>query len=457
MAYGIGSTATVSATAPVLPQNSAAPLSIDCSGNQRVRLRSESVLGDVVANPRLNQVEVNFGVAGTLANPAIVTQFTSNGGSLTQATGMGIMSTGTNAAGTAQLVSVQSNVYRPGHEWYAYFSAVFTLGVANSFQRIGAVNTPSGSVIGSSGDGFYVGYEGTVFNFTQVQNGVNTHVPQSSWNGDPLNGTSASAFTANGVPVVFNPTLGNVYRIHGAWFGFGSIALELFSPDGVWIIAHTFTFPNLSAIPYAYTNNFQGEMGVGNTGNTSNVVLSNPCICIGTTDYTLALNNPVVDQTDAQITRAVLTGKFATASTYLNVGVDSAGDLNTSIASIAGNGIAIARPGVLLVGIADGTAGTAVGSINAALKVTEAGALNSFGQVSVTSAATSIIAANASRKSLTLSNPTGGVTAFIGSAAVTAATGFALNPGQTITINVVSAVFGITASTSQTVSFIEVQ
>jgi hypothetical protein len=153
----------------------------------------------------------------------------------------------------------------------------------------------------------------------------------------------------------------------------------------------------------------------------------------------------------------VLTGKFATASTYLNVGVDSAGDLNTSIASIAGNGIAIARPGVLLVGIADGTAGTAVGSINAALKVTEAGALNSFGQVSVTSAATSIIAANASRKSLTLSNPTGGVTAFIGSAAVTAATGFALNPGQTITINVVSAVFGITASTSQTVSFIEVQ
>jgi hypothetical protein len=78
--------------------------------------------------------------------------------------------------------------------------------------------------------------------------------------------------------------------------------------------------------------------------------------------------------------------------------------------------------------------------------------------VSCTSAGVSIIAANASRKSLALSNPTGsGIIVYIGDAAVTASTGFALNPGETLTLNTVSAVYGITSSTSQTVSFIEVQ
>ena len=49
------------------------------------------------------------------------------------------------------------------------------------------------------------------------------------------------------------------------------------------------------------------------------------------------------------------------------------------------------------------------------------------------------------------------IVVYIGDVSVTAATGFALNPGQTVALNVVSAVYGITSSTSQAVSFIEVQ
>jgi hypothetical protein len=319
------------------------------------------------------------------------------------------------------------------------------------------MNTPSGSLIGASGDGFYIGFEGTTFNFTNVQSGLNTHVPKSAWNGDPLDGSSASGFTSEGVPEPWNPLLGNVYRIHGAWFGFGPIALEMLSPDGVWIVAHTFTYPNTGTTPYAFTNNFQCEMGVGNSGNTTSITLSNPCICLGTTDVTLPLNSPITDQTDSQPVRAVLCGKYATASTYLNVTVDSAGNLFTDINAIGGSSVVIAKPGVILTGMADGT-GNALGSINGALKVTEAGALHAYGQVSCTSAGVLILAANASRKSLTLSNPTGSViVVYIGDVSVTASTGFPLNPGQTVRLETVSAVYGITSSTSQTVGYIEIQ
>jgi len=84
-------------------------------------------------------------------------------------------------------------------------------------------------------------------------------------------------------------------------------------------------------------------------------------------------------------------------------------------------------------------------------------ALNATGQVSVTNAATLIIAANTSRQGVVITNTSTTVTVFVGASGVTATTGQALLPGNSLTAPATSAFYGITAASTATVSFMEVQ
>lgn len=79
------------------------------------------------------------------------------------------------------------------------------------------------------------------------------------------------------------------------------------------------------------------------------------------------------------------------------------------------------------------------------------------GQIGVANSATQIVPARAGRKEVTVANH-GTTAVYIGGSAVTAATGLFLAgvQGQGITITGGAAVYAITASGSQTVSFIEV-
>jgi hypothetical protein len=81
--------------------------------------------------------------------------------------------------------------------------------------------------------------------------------------------------------------------------------------------------------------------------------------------------------------------------------------------------------------------------------------INSTGQVSVTNAVTQIIAGNGSRQGILITN-NGSVTVFLGGNQVTASTGQALPAGSTVALPVDSPVYGITSSSSSTVTFIEV-
>jgi hypothetical protein len=82
--------------------------------------------------------------------------------------------------------------------------------------------------------------------------------------------------------------------------------------------------------------------------------------------------------------------------------------------------------------------------------------INSTGQVSVTNAATQIIAGNGNREGVIITN-TGSVTVFLGEQAVTASTGHALPAGTAITLTCASPVYGITATGTSTVTFLEEQ
>ena len=78
-------------------------------------------------------------------------------------------------------------------------------------------------------------------------------------------------------------------------------------------------------------------------------------------------------------------------------------------------------------------------------------------QVSITSAATAIVAARSTRRSVLIINH-GTTDVYIGGASVTTSTGILLagTEGAAIGIGTTAAVYGIVASGSQTVSYIEV-
>jgi hypothetical protein len=89
-----------------------------------------------------------------------------------------------------------------------------------------------------------------------------------------------------------------------------------------------------------------------------------------------------------------------------------------------------------------------------ALKVSNIGVgLNSYGQVGISAAAV-IKAANANRAALLVKNA-GSAIVYLGDASVTTGTGYPLFPGEAVGLPTKSAVYGVAASGTQTIGYLE--
>lgn len=87
---------------------------------------------------------------------------------------------------------------------------------------------------------------------------------------------------------------------------------------------------------------------------------------------------------------------------------------------------------------------------------TAAGAANlANGQVALSTTAGTIKAANATRRSITITNLDGAITVYVGIATVTAANGMPLQPGQSISIDSVVLIQGLAASGTPNVAYME--
>jgi hypothetical protein len=256
---------------PGATQGNLMGLSVDLTGCLRTSSsQSATTLGDLISMPRTNQIEINFSEG---FNTSTITNTFTGTATATAINGTAIYATGTTTGSRSIGKSTQQLSYRPGHEWYCYFTAAFsTGGSGSSWQRIGPFN---------STDGFYLGYEANVVNFTQLQNTTAFSIPRSSWNGDPVDGSANSRFTDLGVPVAINWQNLNVFRIHGAWFGASPMSLDVFAPDGIWVTLHTFRFPNTLTTPFIYTTNLNIQVDVFNGTSTTNLSVNTPCWALG--------------------------------------------------------------------------------------------------------------------------------------------------------------------------------
>lgn len=102
--------------------------------------------------------------------------------------------------------------------------------------------------------------------------GTDTWVAQSSWNGDPLDGTGPSGLT-------LDPSKGNVYQIDIQYLGFGSVVFKVEvdpsngnNPD--FITVHTLRFGNLRTTPTVLQPAFPFTMSAYSAGSTTDVSVS---------------------------------------------------------------------------------------------------------------------------------------------------------------------------------------
>jgi hypothetical protein len=287
---------------------------------------NSDILGVSVTGRRNNEIELSFFDS---FDSNLITNTTASGGSATISGGHARYRTGTNVNGAARGETVYKCNYRPAHEEYAFFTAAFTTGVANSFQRIGIYDTNNGA---------FIGYEGTSFGVTLRSATVNTTIARASWNGDPLDGSVGSIFTRAGTPEAINLTYSNLYRIRFAWLGSASFLFEVFSPDAKWVTFHTIRIPNSQLAPSMETPNLPMKIEcVKSADGATDLSIYTACWAAGTTSDYNPITETLTDYSQANLTRAVLAGRSSTGGgTYYNVKVNPSGSLITAIGDITG-------------------------------------------------------------------------------------------------------------------------
>lgn len=211
---------------------------------------SISAFGDLVTAENTPLIQIDW-VHG--ANTQVGTLAASGTGATADTTsGMLRLQSGTANNGTASYTSARAAKYRQGQGITARFTTVFANTNANNKMLVG---------MGSSTDGYFVGYNGTSFGILHRNNSSDTWIPTASWVGDALS---------------FTPdyTKGNVWMIRYPFLGFGAIRFFLLSPAGVWTLVHTIEYPNSSATPQLRNPNlpFFAQSINGAAGTTN-------CIC----------------------------------------------------------------------------------------------------------------------------------------------------------------------------------
>jgi len=194
-------------------------------------------------------------------NTELICTSVTGSGTVTQANNMMLVSTTANTFSSATAETTRQVEYHPGQGVDARFTGVFTAGAADSWQEIG---------IGTDTDGFFFGYDETVFGILYRQGGADTWIPQASWNAARFDGTDETGVT-------LDPTTGNVFRVQYQWLGFGTIRFFIENPlTGRFVLVHSIRYPNTYVVPSVNNPTFPMRAFVINETNDSNIVISTP-------------------------------------------------------------------------------------------------------------------------------------------------------------------------------------
>jgi len=217
--------------------------------------RAQGAFGEIVTS-QLN-VSSGWNLAQKI-NSELVDSAVTGAGTITTASGLGVLATGAQTNSSAKIASTHLIRYIPGVGAVVRFTAIFTSGVVGSTQIIGA---------GDETDGFFFGYNGAAFGVLHRNNGVDTWTSQTSWNLDEMDGTTSSGMT-------LDPTKGNVYQIRYQWLGFGAIEFAVENPaSGKFVDVHRIHYANANTAPSLTHPTLPCMAEVKNTTNNTSIAL----------------------------------------------------------------------------------------------------------------------------------------------------------------------------------------
>lgn len=286
------------------------------------------VFNQMIIGTRNNQIEIDYSNTDP-DSISILTVTKTNGGDATTSGGQAVFSTSTNTSGEIKAITTRTVTYHPHAENYAAFTAIFTTGIANSFQRIGLYD---------DNNGFFIGYEGTSFGVTKRSGGVDVTTTQASFSEDTLTGQTGSNYTRNGVPEAADFTKDNLFRIRYGWLGAAPIYYEILSPDGQWVTFHIIKHPNTVNVPTIQEPNQPIRLHIKKTtAGATNLVMNTACWAAGSSSDLQKITDTLYDETLAKTTRSVIVGKTsAGGGGYVNVKVNPSGSLETN-ATVTGS------------------------------------------------------------------------------------------------------------------------
>jgi hypothetical protein len=283
----------------------------------------QDVFGQLVIANRYNQFEINYDTTDPDAISEITVTKTS-GGDASNSAGQAVFTSNANTNGGVKAATNLTVTYRPNSETYAAFTAIWPSGgLANSHQRIG---------IYDNNNGFYIGYEGVNFGITLRKGGADTFTAKAAWNIDTLTGAVGSKYTRNGVPEAIDFTKDNLFRVRYGWLGAAPIYWEVLSPDGEWVLFDIYRHPNTTGGTTINNPDLPMTLDIQKTGAGATVLTMNTaCWAAGTTSPYTKISSTITDNTLANMSRSVITGRSSTGGgTYYNVKVNPSGSLVTT-------------------------------------------------------------------------------------------------------------------------------
>ena len=146
--------------------------------------------------------------------------------------------------------------YQPGKSLLVMNTFVMNPKKTNLRQRVGYFGVDNGMYFEVDGDTSY-------FVERSLSLGTTTRVPQSSWNGDKLDGTGASGIT-------LDISKSHILWMDIEWLGVGTVRIG-FVIDGIFIHCHSFHHANLVPSTYITTASLPIRYEIANIGITTSV------------------------------------------------------------------------------------------------------------------------------------------------------------------------------------------
>lgn len=237
---------------------------------------------------------------------------------------------------TGDRVVVQSKRYghyQPGKSLLVEVTGQLDVGTEKA--RMGYFDDESDKTVDTGGGGFFVEVDnGSAFLVKRsfvTGTQVDTSVPQTSWNIDPLDGTGPSGKT-------LDLTKANIFVLDGQWLGVGRVRLG-FVIDGLICFAHQFLHAGIEGTTYSRSLDYPVRWELISNGGTATMksicasVMSeggfNPIGLLGSCNF--GVTSTVSDQ-NTETELLALRAQITSSRVSLNIlSVDVAGDSNSSL------------------------------------------------------------------------------------------------------------------------------